>query len=77
MNEWKVTFLIRGKDNIAVNVKSNNEMFARQNAIRKLLMQYQHLNSWFNGKSIDYLAMPNYPTNRDTFRAGVAWHFYN
>lgn len=44
MNEWKVTFLIRGKDNIAVNVKSNNEMFARQNAIRKLLMQYQHLN---------------------------------
>ena len=44
MNEWKVTFLIRGKDNIAVNGMSNNEMFARQNAIRKLLMQYQHLN---------------------------------
>ena len=44
MNEWKVTFLIRGKDNIAVNVKSNNEMFARQNAVRKLLMQYNHLN---------------------------------
>jgi hypothetical protein len=43
MNEWKVVFLIRGKDNIAVNVKSNNEMFARQNAVRKLLMQYQHL----------------------------------
>lgn len=43
MNEWKVTFLIRGKDNIAVNVKSNNELFARVNAKRKLLMQYQHL----------------------------------
>lgn len=43
MNEWKVTFLIRGKDNIAVNVKSNNELFARENAKRKLLMQYQHL----------------------------------
>ena len=43
MNEWRVVFLIRGKDNIAVNVKSNNEMFARQNAVRKLLMQYNHL----------------------------------
>lgn len=43
MNEWKVTFLIRGKDNICVNVKSNNELFARENAKRKLLMQYQHL----------------------------------
>ena len=43
MNEWKVTFLIRSKDNICVNVKSNNEIYARQNAVRKLLMQYQHL----------------------------------
>ena len=43
----------------------------------RFFVQYQHLNYWFNGKSIDYLAMPNYPTNRDTFRAGVAWHFYN
>lgn len=43
MNEWKVTFLIRGKDNICVRVKSNNELFARENAKRKLLMQYQHL----------------------------------
>jgi len=50
MNEWKVTFLIRGKDNIAVKVKSNNELFARQNAIRKLLMQYSHLGL----KSEDY-----------------------
>jgi hypothetical protein len=44
MNEWKVTFLVREKDNIAVNVKSNNEMYARQNAIRKLLTQYGYLN---------------------------------
>ena len=29
------------------------------------------------GKNIDYLTMPGYPTNRDTFRAGLAWHFYN
>lgn len=43
MNEWKVTFLIRGNSNICVNVKSNNEMYARQNAVRKLLKQYQHL----------------------------------
>ena len=43
MNEWKVVFLIRGKENISVNVKSNNELYARQNAIRKLLMQYQYL----------------------------------
>lgn len=43
MNEWKVTFLIRGKDNISVKVKSNNELFARQNAIRKLLTQYSYL----------------------------------
>ena len=43
MNEWKVTFLIREKGNISVNVKSNNEMYARQNAVRKLLMQYSHL----------------------------------
>jgi hypothetical protein len=28
-------------------------------------------------KDIDYMAMPGYPTNRDVFRAGLAWHFYN
>jgi hypothetical protein len=28
-------------------------------------------------KNTNYLAMPDYPTNRDIFRAGVAWHFYN
>lgn len=43
MNEWKITFLIRGKDSISVNVKSNNEIYARQNATRKLLMQYGYL----------------------------------
>lgn len=43
MDEWKVTFLIRGKENICVRVKSNNEMYARQNAVRKLLMQYNCL----------------------------------
>ena len=43
MNKWKVTFLIRGKDNIAVSVNSNNELFARQNAVRKLLTQYSYL----------------------------------
>ena len=43
MNKWKVTFLIREKDNISVNVNSNNELFARQNAVRKLLTQYSYL----------------------------------
>ena len=43
----------------------------------RFFVQYQHLNHLFMKNSIDYLAMPNYPTNRDVIRAGVAWHFYN
>lgn len=43
MNEWKVTFLVRGTQTIAVNVKSNNEFYARENAKRKLLTQYSYL----------------------------------
>lgn len=43
----------------------------------RFFAQYQHLNHLFMKKNIDYLTMPNYPTNRDVFRAGVAWHFYN
>lgn len=43
----------------------------------RFFAQYQHLNYLFNRKSIDYMAMPSYPTNRDTFRMGLAWHFYN
>lgn len=43
----------------------------------RFFFQYQHLSYLFNRKSIDYLVMPDYPSNRDTFRAGLAWHFYN
>ena len=43
----------------------------------RFFAHYQHLSYWFNTKSAEYLAMPDYPTNRDVFRAGVAWHFYN
>ena len=43
----------------------------------RFFAQYQHINRLFMRKNIDYLTMPNYPTNRDVFRAGVAWHFYN
>ena len=43
----------------------------------RFFAQYQHFSYWFNSKGTDYLVMPNYPTNRDVFRAGVAWHFYN
>ena len=43
----------------------------------RFFFHYQHLNHLFMKDNIDYLAMPNYPTNRDTFRAGLAWHFYN
>ena len=43
----------------------------------RFFAHYQHLSYWFNTKSTEYLAMPGYPTNRDVFRAGVAWHFYN
>ena len=43
----------------------------------RFFAQYQHLNHLFMKNNIDYLTMPGYPTNRDVFRAGVAWHFYN
>ena len=43
----------------------------------RFFAHYQHLNHLFMSKNINYLAMPGYPTNRDVFRAGIAWHFYN
>ena len=43
----------------------------------RFFAQYQHFNHLFMKKNIGYLTMPDYPTNRDVFRAGVAWHFYN
>ena len=43
----------------------------------RFFAQYQHINHLFMKKNIGYLTMPDYPTNRDVFRAGVAWHFYN
>ena len=43
----------------------------------RFFAHYQHFNHLFMKKNINYLTMPDYPTNRDVFRAGVAWHFYN
>ena len=43
----------------------------------RFFAHYQHFNHLFMQKNINYLAMPGYPTNRDVFRAGLAWHFYN
>lgn len=43
----------------------------------RFFAQYQHINHLFMSSNIDYLTMPGYPTNRDVFRAGLAWHFYN
>ena len=43
----------------------------------RFFAHYQHVSYWFNTKSTGYLTMPGYPTNRDVFRAGLAWHFYN
>lgn len=43
----------------------------------RFFAQYQHINRLFMKDNIDYFAMPGYPTNRDVFRAGLAWHFYN
>ena len=43
----------------------------------RFFAHYQHLSYWFFKENMGYLAMPGYPTNRDIFRAGVAWHFYN
>ena len=43
----------------------------------RFFAHYQHLNHLFMKSNTNYLAMPGYPTNRDVFRAGLAWHFYN
>lgn len=43
----------------------------------RFFAQYQHLNHLFMKSNTNYLTMPGYPTNRDVFRAGLAWHFYN
>jgi len=43
----------------------------------RFFAQYQHLNRLFMKNNHEYLTMPNYPTNCDVFRAGLAWHFYN
>lgn len=41
----------------------------------KFFAQYQHINHLFMKDNINYMAMPAYPMNPDTFRAGLAWHF--
>ena len=43
----------------------------------KFFAQYTHFNYWFMRQSAGYYAMPSYPMNRDVFRAGLVWHFYN
>jgi len=43
----------------------------------RFFAQYQHINHLFMRSNKDYLTMPGYPMNQDTFRAGLAWHFYN
>jgi hypothetical protein len=43
----------------------------------RFFAHYQHLSYWFFKNNTGYLTMPGYPTNRDIFRAGIAWHFYN
>ena len=43
----------------------------------RFFAHYQHLSYWFFKNNTGYLTMPGYPTNRDVFRAGLAWHFYN
>ena len=49
MDTWKVTFSFEGIQPISVNVNSNNEYYARENAKRKLHSQYEHL---IKGKSM-------------------------
>lgn len=71
-------FATQQTDNIGnypwINVYAN--FYVRSIRLR-FFAHYQHLNHLFMTKSTDYLTMPGYPTNRDVFRAGVAWHFYN
>ena len=43
----------------------------------RFFAHYQHLSYWFFKENMGYITMPGYPTNRDVFRAGIAWHFYN
>ena len=43
----------------------------------RFFAHYQHLSYWFFKNNTGYLTMPGYPTNRDVFRAGLAWHFFN
>ena len=43
----------------------------------RFFAHYQHVSYWFFKNNTAYLTMPGYPTNRDVFRAGLAWHFYN
>lgn len=43
----------------------------------RFFAQYQHINRLFMKDNLNYMTMPGYPTNRDVFRAGIAWHFYN
>ena len=43
----------------------------------RFFAHYQHLNHLFMKSNTNYLTMPGYPTNRDVFRAGIAWHYYN
>ena len=57
-----------------LNVYAN--FFVRSIHLR-FFAQYQHFNHLFMHDNINYLTMPGYPTNRDVFRAGLAWHFYN
>lgn len=57
-----------------MNVYAN--FFVRSIRLR-FFAQYQHINHLFMRSNTNYMTMPGYPTNRDVFRAGVAWHFYN
>lgn len=41
----------------------------------KFFAQYTHINHLFMRNNINYMTMPAYPMNPDTFRAGLAWHF--
>jgi len=43
----------------------------------RFFAHYQHLSYWFFKNNTGHITMPGYPTNRDVFRAGLAWHFYN
>ena len=44
MDTWRVTFLLHGKGNVAINVKSGNAHSAKQKAAMKLEQMY-HVNS--------------------------------